>query len=261
MRKKARRLKRQREEEERLKDRDLFKTVEEVFDAFTMSHVYRLMKRGIIWDLKGVVSSGKEARVYWGVNREKRDIAVKIYLTATAEFKKSIKKYIAGDPRLEEAWRSGNFRSLIYEWTRKEYRNLKRMREAGARVPAPLGFSGNILVMEFLGERGYRAPLLYEAAESLKITDLQELYMDIATQVKVIVCKAKLVHADLSEYNIIVWNEKPWIIDVAQAVHVQHPLAREFLERDIANITRFFERFIEPLEPPEELREALACIE
>jgi len=260
VRKKSRRLKRQREEEERIKDRDLFKTVEEVFDSFTMGHVYRLMKKGLIWDLKGVVSSGKEARVYWGVNREKRDVAVKIYLTATAEFRKSIKKYVIGDPRLEEAWRGGNFRTLIYEWTRKEYRNLRRMREAGVRVPEPLGFSGNVLVMEFLGEKGYRAPLLHEAAASLPAEELARIYDDVALQVRSIVCEARLVHADLSEYNIMLWDGKPWIIDVAQAVHVQHPLAREFLERDIANITRFFEGVLGDHEPPEYLKEAAECL-
>lgn len=261
MRRRARRLKRQREEEERIKDRDLFKTVEEVFDSFTMGHVYRLMKKGLIWDLKGVVSSGKEARVYWGVDKSKRDIAVKIYLTATAEFRKSIKKYVIGDPRLEEVWRGGNFRMLIYEWTRKEYRNLKRMREAGVRVPAPFGFSGNVLVMEFLGEKGYRAPLLVEVAESLDRDKLKEFYLDIAGQVKGIVCRARLVHADLSEYNIIIWNDKPWIIDVAQAVHVQHPLAHEFLERDIGNLEKFFNRVLGPTETPEHLREAKECLE
>ncbi len=261
MRRKARRLKRQREEEERIKDRDLFKTVEEVFDSFTMGHVYRLMKKGLIWDLKGVVSSGKEARVYWGVDRRGGDVAVKIYLTATAEFRKSIKKYVAGDPRLEEAWRSGNFRALIYEGTRKEYRNLKRMSEAGVRVPKPLGFSGNVLVMQFLGEKGYRAPLLHEVAEELDRETLREYYYDVAGQVKAIVCGARLVHADLSEYNIMVWEERPWIIDVAQAVHVQHPLAREFLERDISNLKRYFGELLGGEEEPEAFREALECLE
>ncbi len=249
MRRKARRLKRIREEEERVKDRDLIKTVEEVFDAFTMGHLYSLERRGIIWELKGVVSSGKEARIYWGRGRKGEDLAVKIYLSATAEFRRGIRKYIIGDPRFEEISPS-NFRKLIYEWARKEYRNLKRMKEAGVRVPSPISYSGNIVVMEFLGENGYRAPLLYEVVDELTREDIRGIYEDLLEQLNRIVCKARLVHADLSEYNIMYWRGKPWVIDVAQAVHHGHPHALEFLERDIWNIHKFFSQHVnvEPLD-------------
>ena len=243
-RRRARWLKRQREEEERRKDRDLLKTVEEVFDSFTMGHIYRLESKGVIWELKGVVSAGKEARVYWAKSKNGDDLAVKIYLSATAEFRKSIKKYIIGDPRFENI-PSGNFRRLIYEWTRKEYRNLKRLHESGVRVPRPVAYSGNVLVMEFLGENGYRAPLLVEEADNLDEQFMEEILTDLAVQIERIVCKAKLVHADLSEYNIMLWMEKPWIIDVAQAVHHDHPYALEFLERDVGNIVDFFSSYID----------------
>ncbi|MDW8034417.1 MAG: RIO1 family regulatory kinase/ATPase, partial [Nitrososphaerota archaeon] len=52
--------------------------------------------------------------------------------------------------------------------------------------------------------------------------------------------KAKLIHADLSEYNVMIWNDKPFVIDVSQAVPVTHPLAKEFLKRDVENINKFF---------------------
>ncbi len=259
MPRKARWFKRRKEEERRRKDADMFKTVEEVFDSFTLSHVYRLEARGIIWELKGVVSTGKEARVYWAKARDGRDLAVKIYLSATAEFRKSIRKYIEGDPRFE-AIPKGNFRRLIYEWTRKEYRNLVRMREAGVRVPEPIAFSGNVLVMEFLGVEGRRAPLLAEAAEELGEKELRELFDDIVGQVKLMVCKAGLIHADLSEYNIMIWRDKPWIIDVAQAVHHSHPHAVEFLLRDIRNLFDFFAEHIDPGDPQALREEVLSCL-
>ncbi len=252
MRKKARRLKRVREEEERIKDRDIVKTVEEVFDAFTMGHLYNLERRGVIWELKGVISSGKEARVYWGIGRKGEDLAVKIYLSATAEFRRGIRKYIIGDPRFENIPQN-NFRKLIYEWARKEYRNLRRMNDAGVRVPAPIAYSGNIVVMEFLGEEGYRAPLLLEVIEELSLEEVEAIYEDLKEQLTRIVCKARLIHADLSEYNIVYWKGKPWIIDVAQAVHHGHPHAVEFLERDIWNIHKFFSQYIN-VEPLNELQ-------
>ncbi|MEB3851903.1 MAG: serine protein kinase RIO [Desulfurococcales archaeon] len=261
MRRRARWLRRAREEDERVKDRDLLKTVEEVFDPITMGHVERLIAKGVIRELRGVVSAGKEARVYWARGRGGRELAVKIYLSFTAEFRKSIRKYILGDPRFERI-PSGNFRRLIYEWTRKEFRNLRRLREAGVRVPEPLAFQGNVLVMEFLGEEGYRAPLLVEAAREAAGGEILELWRDTVEQLRGIVCRARLVHADLSEYNLIVWRGGVWVIDVAQAVSHGHPHAAEFLERDIRNIASFY-RGLLGAEPPGlgELRgELLECL-
>jgi RIO kinase 1 len=69
-----------------------------------------------------------------------------------------------------------------------------------------------------------------------------------------------LVHADLSEYNVMVWEEKSWIIDVSQAVDLGHPRAREFLERDLANIHRFFSEHLD-IEPLDSLRgEVMPCM-
>jgi len=249
---------RKRREDRRRKDRDLIKTVEEVFDSFTLSHVRRLESKGIIWELKGVVSAGKEARVYWAKARDGRDLAVKIYLSFTAEFRRGIHKYILGDPRFERIPRN-NFRRLIYEWTRKEFRNLKRMRKAGVAVPEPIAFSGNVLVMEFLGENGYRAPLLVEAIEEMRQDEIDRVYIDVLTNMERIVCGARLVHADLSEYNIMIWQNSAWIIDVSQAVEHSHPLAREFLERDIANITRFFSRYTD-LDPGARVEAIRQCM-
>ena len=259
MRRRARWVKRVKEEEERIKDEDLIKTVEEVFDSITMGFINRLQAKGVIWELKGVISAGKEARVYWGKARDGSDIAVKIYLTFTAEFRKSIKKYIIGDPRFESI-PAGNYRKLIYEWARKEYRNLKRMAEAGVRVPKPYAVLGNVIVMEFIGERGYRAPLLVEVADDLEPSFMEDLFSDLSKQLKAMVCDARLIHADLSEYNIMVWRDKPWIIDVAQAVHHNHPYALEFLERDLQNIYKFFSERIK-VGPYEEFREVyLSCL-
>ena len=184
----------------------------------------------------GVVSAGKEARVYWAKNRRGEDVAVKIYLTTTAEFRKSIRQYIIGDPRFESV--SGDLRKLILKWVQKEYKNLKRMHEAGVRVPKPYYAYRNILVMEFIGENGIRAPLLKE----VRLTDEEyvEIYEKIVHYIKLMYNKAKLVHADLSEYNIMLYGGEPVIIDVSQAVTLDHPMAMYFLIRDIKNIIRYF---------------------
>lgn len=247
-------------EEKRFFDTDLLETVESVFDKATISTVLHLMRTKCIKSLKGVISSGKEARVYWGIDYEGRDVAVKIYYTLTSEFKKSMWKYLAGDPRYDE-YKGMNWKKLIYMWASKEYRNLVRMHRSGVRVPKPLCIKNNVLVMEFIGENGVRAPLLKEAYEEelLSIEDLENIYRDIMDQIKVMIREAKLVHADLSEYNIMIHMNKPYIIDVSQALPINHPNAQEFLRADITNITRFFEKTgIQVIDPEEFIKELLS---
>ncbi|HDJ94859.1 MAG TPA: serine protein kinase RIO [Acidilobales archaeon] len=225
-----------RRKEKRIKDKDYYEVVEEVFDTPTLLALYHVIRKGYIDKMFGVVSAGKEARVYWAKNRRGEDVAVKIYLTTTAEFRKSIRQYIIGDPRFESV--SGDLRKLILKWVQKEYKNLKRMYEAGVRVPKPYYAYRNILVMEFIGENGIRAPLLKE----VRLTDEEyvEIYEKIVHYIKLMYNKAKLVHADLSEYNIMLYGGEPVIIDVSQAVTLDHPMAMYFLIRDIKNIIRYF---------------------
>ncbi len=246
-----------RREEKRVKDRDLYETVEEVFDHRTVLTLYSLIRRRVIKRMNGVVSAGKEARVYLGYGWRGERYAVKIYFTSTAMFKKGILKYIIGDPRFE-GFKPRDTRSLIYAWTRKEYRNLRRMYSVGVKVPRPITYMNNVLVMEFMGEDNRRYPLLIEALPELAREDLETIYRLVLEENEKIVCQGGLVHGDLSEYNIMV---KPSIdiviIDVGQAVPPEHPGFWDFLRRDVYNITRFFheEAGLENVYEPEELLE------
>jgi len=66
-----------------------------------------------------------------------------------------------------------------------------------------------------------------------------------------------MVHADLSEYNILYYQKKPIIIDVSQAVLISHPYAPAFLYRDILNINRYFRDLRVDVIPDEELYEQI----
>ncbi len=225
----------------RLKDKDLFETVEEVWDRQTLLAAYEVMRRLRIDRFAGVVSAGKEARVYRAIGRRGEEYAVKIYLTVTAEFRKSIQKYLLGDPRFRNVDTS-NTKKLFFAWARKEFRNLKRMYEAGVRVPRPYLVYQNIIVMEFIGRGGLRAPTLREAYRELEPGELEELAWEALRQYRRILCCAGLVHADFSEYNLLYLDGKLYVIDVAQAVSLEHPNAEDFLRHDIWNIHRFFAR-------------------
>jgi len=142
--------------------------------------------------------------------------------------------YIEGDPRFAHVRRGT--RSLVYTWAQKEFKNLQRASNVGVRVPKPIAVSKNVLIMEFIGEEGVSAPLLKETI----LQKPREIYQKLLTYVKKLYQEAKLVHADLSEYNIMIWKDEPVLFDFSQAVLLEHPMANKFLQRDLENLYRYF---------------------
>ena len=227
------------ERRDKMLERDLSSeraTLEEVFDQATLMVIYRFMSSGILYEVNGVISSGKEARVYWGKNKEGEDLAVKIYLTSSADFKKGMIKYIEGDQRFKGVKR--DTKSLFAAWAQKEFRNLDQAMQAKVRVPKPIAVDSNVLIMEFIGKDGESAPSLKE-----KTPDKPEkVYNSVITYMRRLYKKAGLVHGDLSEYNLIIWKGKLIMFDMSQSVPTSHPLAQFLLNRDITNVNRFFSR-------------------
>ncbi|MEJ5327227.1 MAG: serine protein kinase RIO [Candidatus Bathyarchaeia archaeon] len=211
-------------------------TLEEVFDQATLMIIYDFLNSGVLYEVHGVVNAGKEARVYLGKDKNGKDLALKIYLTTSAEFRKGMLKYIEGDYRFKNVKR--DTRSLIFAWAQKEFRNLEQAYQAKVRVPRPIAVKNNVLVMEFIGKNGVNAPSLKEQPPS----NPERAYRLLLTYLKRLYGKAELVHGDLSEYNIMMWKGKPVLFDMAQAVPISHPMAQFFLQRDLANINRFFSK-------------------
>jgi len=228
-----------------------YQVIEEVFDKSTVMTIYDFMNKGIIDEIHGVVNAGKEARIYWGKDLQGNELAVKIYLTSSAEFKKGMLPYIEGDQRFAHVRK--DTRSLIYTWAQKEYKNLQRATEAKVNVPEPIAVQKNVLIMNFIGKNGERAPLLKESI----IEDPQKVFKLLLTYLRRLYSKARLVHADLSEYNIMMWKRKPVVFDVAQSVLTNHPLADKFLRRDLQNIHRYFKRLDSNVQSMEEMYERI----
>lgn len=215
-----------------------WEVLEEVFDRPTLLNLYQLLNRKVITKIHGAIKAGKESRIYWGERSKGEEVAIKIYLTISSEFKKGMLNYILGDPRFPKVKR--DTRSLVQLWAKKEFKNLSSAYKAGVRVPRPLTVSGNILIMEFIGSKGSPAPLLKETSESE--IEMEKFYKRILGLVYTLYNKAELVHADLSEYNVMIWRGKPVLIDFSQSVHREHPSAEIYLRRDLENINRFFRR-------------------
>ncbi|MFZ8849434.1 MAG: serine protein kinase RIO [Thermoproteota archaeon] len=216
------------------KDSEKFATVEEVFDHSTVFSAYKLIRKGVLDRFNGVVSTGKESRIYLAFDKNENLYAVKIYLTTSAEFKKGMQKYL--DLEELKIYRR-SFRLAVFEWCKKEYNHLKIAYEAGVKVPKPITYINNILVLEFIGDEGKPAPLLAET----NLPNYTETYEKIINYIEVLY-KVGIIHADLSEYNILIHNGEPYLIDFGQSVKKNHPNSLIFLLRDIKNINKFFKQ-------------------
>ncbi len=217
-----------------MKKEEFKKVWEGVFTPYTIDNLLWLIRRYCIDGLEGCISTGKEADVYAALAQGSERVAVKIYRVETSSFS-DMAAYIEGDPRFEKVKKDK--RSLVEMWARKEFRNLTEAREAGVRVPEPLCVRKNVLVMEFIGEENTPAPTLNDTGPLNPEKEVRTM----TDWVKKLYCR-DLVHADLSEFNILVSGEELVLIDMGQAVSVKHPKAREFLERDLANIQKYAEK-------------------
>jgi len=249
VRKKLERQEKTYEVEQLMKEKrsEEYDALEEVFDRPTLMTVYSLLNKGEIGEIYGAVKAGKESKLYWGRNPKGDELAIKIYLTVAAEFRKGMISYIAGDPRFKRVKKDP--RSLIYTWARKEFTNLREAHRAKVRVPKPFTVQNNVLIMEFIGEGGVSAPLLRE----VELRNPERIYRNLLLYVERLYKAANLVHADLSEYNVMIWKGRPVIFDVSQAVSVKHPNAEQFLVRDLGNLNRYFKGIGVDVLPVEEV--------
>lgn len=225
-------------EEKQYKEKRIIES--EVFDRETLLTVGKFIADGIIKSLDFPIYEGKESVIFRATAGEKSPLqpflAVKIYKIETTGFK-NMQRYIIGDRRFEGV-RLGSKHQIISIWAKKEFKNLNLAKEAGVDVPRTLKVRDNVLIMEYIGDEN-AAPKL----KDIVLLDPLSVYKQIMDNVKKL-NKVNLVHSDLSEYNILIveekGKEKPVFIDMGQAVLYTHPHAEEFYERDIANIKKYF---------------------
>lgn len=205
-----------------------------VFDRSTLMSLHKLMQSGEIETVDYPIARGKEAHVFHATTNQ-GPAAVKIFHTTNAVFK-SLAKYIDGDPRFGGLKR--RHRELVKIWVRKEYRNLRRMRKAGIRVPRPRAVLNNVLVMDLIGDESEPSPRL----KDITVDDPKGVFDDLLEILAVCWQTCDLAHADFSEYNILWYDGEPWVIDVGQAVVSAHPSSNEFLVRDVTRIVQWINR-------------------
>ena len=221
-------------------------TVDSVFDERTYFQISKLLKNRTIDSIEGIISAGKEANIYLAYDENGKELAIKIY-KIDRNTSKWMRNYIVGDPRFKKI--PHNVSKVIFLWAGKEYKNLKRAYKAGLNVPEPVYIKDNILIMEYIGFESIPAPKLKDIKTP---KNPLELLNEILVFIKKLYQKANLVHGDLSEFNILYHNQKPFFIDISQAVTTQHPKAEVYLVRDIKNIFHYFDKLGIETPNPEE---------
>lgn len=235
--------------DEKTKDKADRATSDQVLDQRTRMILLQMINRGFVSEVHGAISTGKEANVYGAISHDDEagsvtHRAIKVYKTAILVFKDR-ERYITGEHRFKSGSEKGNSRKMVQLWAEKEYRNLRRIYSAGIPCPEPLALKLHVLVMGFLGDKkGWAYPRLRDA--NLQGDDLDQqwhkLYVQLLGMMRRMYQVCRLVHADLSEYNILYHKEQLYIIDVSQSVEPDHPRSLEFLRMDIKNVGDFFRR-------------------
>lgn len=208
------------------------------------------LENGLLNKVLSRQSSGKEATVYCceagpalGAGRL---VAAKIYRSPERRaFKQhadySNGRYVRGRTARKALKTRNEFgRQMLFEkWVAFEYQALGRLHRAGIPVPEPLAFSGCNMLMEFLGDDWTSAPQLRSVKMSAQ--DAQAILDEVLEWVEDML-SINLIHGDLSGYNILLWRQQPYFIDVPQALDPRvHPGARDVLLRDLNRICEWAE--------------------
>ncbi|XP_068046791.1 LOW QUALITY PROTEIN: serine/threonine-protein kinase RIO3 [Anomalospiza imberbis] len=230
----------------RLHEKKEHSTAEKAVDPKTRLLLYKMVNSGMLETITGCVSTGKESVVfhaYGGDATEDKVIppecAIKVFKTTLNEFKNR-DKYIKDDYRFKDRFSKLNPRKIIRMWAEKEMHNLTRMQNAGIPCPQVVILKKHVLVMSFIGQDQVPAPKLKDV--TLSSEDMKKAYYQILSMMQQLYRECNLVHADLSEYNMLWHDGKVWLIDVSQSVEPTHPHGLEFLFRDCRNVSQFFQK-------------------
>ncbi len=213
---------------EEMKD---FKVEAKVFDEKTLFAIYKLMVKKIVKSVESKVKEGKESVILSGLDYQGKWIAIKVYRILHCDFR-NMWKYLVADPRFSRVKKKR--RDVVLTWVKREFKNLKLAFKGKVNCPKPIAIYENVMVMSFIGKDGIPAPRLIDA----EVDNWEKIYWQIVEEIKKLL-KVGLIHGDLSAFNIL-FLKKPYLIDFSQGVRITHPLALEFLERDVNNINKFF---------------------
>jgi len=186
-----------------------------------------LVKAGFLQAVGKCLGLGKEADVYEVLTSNGEEAAIKFHRLGRISFRQTAKFRSYTKPKT--FWL---FRSKVA--AEKEFEALKKLYDCGVSVPKPIAQNRHAVLMGKI--RGV------QLKEIESLPNPEKVFLEIVKNLQKAYKKAKIIHADLSEYNILLEDGMIQIIDWPQYITLQHPNADKLLERDVKNLTRFFER-------------------
>ncbi|RPJ53434.1 MAG: serine/threonine protein phosphatase [Methanobacteriota archaeon] len=195
-----------------------------VFGGYDALALHTLTERGSVRALGSLIGVGKESEVYEGLGLSPlvlkfHRIGQRSFLAARVD-----RGYMPDEGHVP--WIFASARSA-----EREFDALRRLHHK-VRVPHPLDRSRHVVVM---------AELLGPNLNKCVLDDPRAAYDDILLQVREAYA-CGVVHADLSEFNVIVWDNRCWLIDWPQWIPTDHPNALDYLRRDVKNVVEYFKR-------------------
>jgi RIO kinase 1 len=224
-----------------------------------LSSLTQFYEEDLITDVVHMVKSGKEASVYCCAahpSTGKEYLAAKVYrprmfrsLRNDTIYRESRVQHNAeGRVIRDDRGRRGLKRkteqgraSQVSSWITYEFETQRLLHRNGSRVPEPISQMGNAVLMEYIGDVNEPAPLLREVI--LEKEEAIRLFEDIIHDIELCLACGR-IHGDLSEYNILYWQDSIVLIDFAQAVDPGHNQQAGFtlFLRDVERICRYFAR-------------------
>jgi RIO kinase 2 len=189
-----------------------------------------LVKANVLEAFGKPLGMGKEADVYDALTPDKKRIAVKFHRLGRTSFRQTrrVRGYAAERRHISWLYHS----RLAAE---KEFEALKLLHPHRVAVPKPISQNRHVVAMGMIEGA--------ELAECKELPNPQKTLQEILSNIRKAYVNAGVIHADLSEYNVIIKpNWHTLIIDWPQYVTREHPNAEQLLKRDIKNIVRFFQR-------------------
>ncbi len=220
----------------RLSKLGLIYQIREAYTGYTLNYVgydclaiNALVQANVLEAFGKSLGVGKEADVYDALDPQGKRIAVKFHRLGRISFRQTMRK---------RSYTTQHSASWLYQSrlaAEKEFQALRLLFHNKVAVPEPISQSRHVIVMGMIEGA--------ELANWKKLSNPERILKEILRNVRKAYLKAGIVHADLSEYNVILKPDKHiLIIDWPQYVTVQHPNAQELLTRDVQNILQYFKR-------------------
>ncbi|XP_072392076.1 serine/threonine-protein kinase RIO3-like [Diabrotica undecimpunctata] len=215
-------------------------------ERYTYIILYKMVQNRLLKTINGVFNVGREALILhanpdfsFPSNRNlSKEFAIKIFKSDLTDFK-GLDQFEEDDHRFKNRKGKQASRKTINISAEREMINLMQMQKVGIPCPKVVALRKNVLVMEFIGDNQIPAPALKDITVDVHCINA---YEQVVEYMKILYTKANLIHADLTEDNILWHQDKCYFIDVSESVEPSHEQAFFYLYRDCNNVITFFSK-------------------